>query len=127
MTATRDRNAVLFFVVPSRHRFVVLGDKGINEKVGREFWLHIAHVLSERLHDGDFNGGLAAGIEEVGERLATFFPRLESDTNELPTMSMTRGGSTESPWKMSRRFQVQTTPPRPPRSRATNIRDAAPR
>ena len=84
MTATRHRNAVLFFVVPSRHKFVVLGDQGINEKVGQEFWYHIAHALSERFHHGDFTGGLVAGIEEVGERLARHFPRLESDRNELP-------------------------------------------
>jgi uncharacterized membrane protein len=40
--------------------------------------------LSERLHHGDLTGGLVAAIEEVGERLARFFPRVESDTNELP-------------------------------------------
>jgi len=84
MTATQNRNAVLFFVVPSRHRFVVLGDRGINEKVGEEFWHHIAHTLSERFRHGDFTGGLVAAIEEVGEGLARHFPRLESDVNELP-------------------------------------------
>jgi uncharacterized membrane protein len=84
MTATKERNAVLFFVVPSRHRFVVLGDSGINERVGQAFWYHIARALSERLHHGDMTGGLVAAIEEVGERLARFFPRVESDTNELP-------------------------------------------
>jgi uncharacterized membrane protein len=61
-----------------------LGDSGINERVGQEFWQHIARALSERLHHGDLTGGLVAGIEEVGERLARFFPRVESDTNELP-------------------------------------------
>ena len=84
MTATKEHNAVLFFVVPSRHRFVVLGDSGINERVGPEFWQHIARALSERVHHGDLTGGLVAAIEEVGERLARFFPRAESDTNELP-------------------------------------------
>ena len=84
MTATQHRNAVLFFVVPSRHRFVVLGDRGINEKVGQEFWHRIARALSERFRHGDFTGGLVAGIEEVGEGLARHFPRLETDINELP-------------------------------------------
>jgi len=37
MTATREHNAVLFFVVPARHKFVVLGDSGIHAKVGQEF------------------------------------------------------------------------------------------
>lgn len=84
MTATKDRNAVLFFVVPARHRFAVLGDRGINEKVGQEFWYGIARALTERFRQGDLTGGLVAGIEAVGEGLARHFPYLESDVNELP-------------------------------------------
>jgi uncharacterized membrane protein len=84
MTATKNRNAVLFFVAPTRHRFVVLGDCGIHEKVGAEFWQGIATAMSERFQHGDFTGGIVAGIETVGEGLAMHFPRGESDTNELP-------------------------------------------
>jgi len=84
MTATRDRNAVLFFVVPARHRFVVLGDRGIHEKVGQEFWHGVAGALTRRFRQGDLTGGIVAGIEVVGEQLAAHFPYLESDTNELP-------------------------------------------
>jgi uncharacterized membrane protein len=62
----------------------VLGDSGINERVGQEFWHHIACALSERLHYGDLTGGLVAAIEEVGEQLARFFSPVESETNELP-------------------------------------------
>ena len=49
MTATKDRNAVLFFVVPARRKFVVLGDSGIHEKVGQEFWHEIARIVSEKV------------------------------------------------------------------------------
>ena len=84
MTATRNRNAVLFFIVPARHRFVVLGDIGIHEKVGQEFWRNIASVLSERFRQGDLTGGIVAGIEVVGEGLAVHFPYLKGDVNELP-------------------------------------------
>lgn len=85
MTATKQRNAVLFFIVPSRHKFVVLGDRGIHEKVGQEFWQEIVRSLSERLKQGDITGGLVAGIEAVGEGLARHFPyHAHSDRNELP-------------------------------------------
>lgn len=84
MTATRDRNAVLFFVVPARHKFVVLGDRGIHERVGQEFWHHIVGTVSAKFRQGDLTGGLVAGIEAVGESLATYFPYLAGDTNELP-------------------------------------------
>jgi uncharacterized membrane protein len=84
MTATRDRNAVLFFVVPARHRFVVLGDRGIHERVGQEFWYHIVDTVCTKFKQGDLTGGIVAGIEAVGESLAKYFPHHAGDRNELP-------------------------------------------
>ena len=83
MTQTRLRNGVLFFVVPSRRRFVVLGDSGIHEKVGQEFWNSVAAHLSEHFRAGNFTEGLVRGIEEVGEQLAAHFPFESRDVNEL--------------------------------------------
>jgi len=85
MTATRQRNGVLFFIAPARHEFVVLGDRGIHEKVGEDFWTGIALILSERFKQRDFTGGIIAGIEAVGEGLAEHFPYCPvTDINELP-------------------------------------------
>src|SRR5437773_1349912 len=50
---TKDRNGVLFFVVPSRRKFVVLGDTGIHQKLGQEFWDRIAAAMSGRFREGD--------------------------------------------------------------------------
>ena len=84
MTRTKDHNGVLFFVVPARRKFVVLGDRGIHERVGQEFWDSVAAILSEKFRQGDFTGGLVRGIEKVGEQLATHFPYdPERDKNEL--------------------------------------------
>lgn len=84
MTATRDRNGVLFFVVPARRKFVVLGDEGIHAKVGSGFWEKVAAAVSERFRDADFTGGLVHGIETVGRELATHFPfQGARDANEL--------------------------------------------
>jgi uncharacterized membrane protein len=84
MTATRERNGILFFIVPARRRFVVLGDEGIHAKVGQEFWERVAAAVSEHLRKGDFTLGLVHGIETVGEQLAAHFPfDPATDTNEL--------------------------------------------
>jgi uncharacterized membrane protein len=80
---TRARNGVLFFIVPSRRLFVVLGDQGIHEKVGQEFWNGVASHLTEHFHAGDFTQGLVDGIAEVGRQLMTHFPFEASDANEL--------------------------------------------
>ena len=84
MTRTKDRNGILFFVVPGRRKFVVLGDRGIHERVGQQFWHRIVDIVTERFRTGDFTGGLIRGIEEVGEQLALHFPYDATDVDELP-------------------------------------------
>ena len=85
MTATRDRNAILFFLVPSRRRFIVLGDAGIHAKVGREFWERIAAAMAGDFRKGAFTEGLVRGIEEAGAQLKAHFPYdAATDRNELP-------------------------------------------
>jgi len=84
MTQTAQHNGVLFFVVPSRKRFVVLGDSGIHEKVGQEFWNNVVKGMGDLFHAGDFTGGLVKGIDQVGQQLATHFPYdRATDKNEL--------------------------------------------
>lgn len=85
MQATKERNAVLIFVVPARRRFAVVGDEGIHAAVGDAFWQKLAQVLSTHFRSGDFTGGLVACIGEIGQQLAAHFPHQgERDTNELP-------------------------------------------
>lgn len=85
MAATRERNGILFFVVPARRRFVLLGDQGIHARVGQDFWEEVAAAVAGHLHDGNFTLGLVHGIEKVGEQLALHFPfDPAADSNELP-------------------------------------------
>ncbi len=85
ISGTRDRNGILFFIVPARRRFAVLGDSGIHAKVGQEFWDAVAALLSESFRKGEFTEGLVRAIGAAGERLAEHFPYDRSaDVNELP-------------------------------------------
>lgn len=85
MQNTRLRNGVLIFVVPSRHRFRLLGDEGIHAKVGQAFWDTVAARMSEHFHAGDYTRGLEEGIAAIGQGLAEHFPHAgDEDVNELP-------------------------------------------
>ncbi|HEX5752121.1 MAG TPA: TPM domain-containing protein [Archangium sp.] len=85
MTATRERNGVLIFVVPARRRFAIIGDEGIHARVGQDFWEHVSRLLARHFQAGDFTTGLVEGIREIGERLAVHFPSAgPRDENELP-------------------------------------------
>lgn len=84
ISKTEKRNGVLFFVVPSRRKFVVLGDSGIHDKVGLQFWDEIVHGMTEYFKKGDFTGGIVLGIEHVGSQLGLHFPiDAASEKNEL--------------------------------------------
>jgi uncharacterized membrane protein len=85
MAQTAQSNGVLFFVVPSRRRFVVLGDEGIHARLGDAFWESVATAVSGDFRRGDFTSGLVKGIETVGRALAQHFPYdAARDRNELP-------------------------------------------
>ena len=81
---TKDRNGILFFIVPALKKFVVLGDEGIHARVGQEFWDALAALMSERFRKGEFTEGLVEAIGEAGRQLAAHFPfDAATDLNEL--------------------------------------------
>jgi uncharacterized membrane protein len=84
MDRTKARNGVLFFIVPSRKRFVVLGDEGIHARVGQDFWDSLASLLAGHFRKGEFTEGLVRAIGEAGAKLASHFPYdPATDVNEL--------------------------------------------
>ena len=84
MTKTADRNGVLIYIAPKARRFRVLGDRGIHQKAGDEFWTLVAAAMEEHFRRGEFTEGVVRGVERVGELLAAHFPRGGEDKNELP-------------------------------------------
>jgi uncharacterized membrane protein len=79
---TKDRNAVMILQVLVNREFLIYGDKGINEKVEEDFWLNVSNAMREKFQSGNLIAGLCAGVEHVGEQLATYFPR-NDDVNEI--------------------------------------------
>ena len=83
MTKTDLRNGVLLFIACEEQRFVILGDKGIDEKVPSGFWDTIAAKLTERFKAKEFTDGIVDAIHSAGEQLKQYFPRAHDDRNEL--------------------------------------------
>jgi uncharacterized membrane protein len=84
MDKTRERNGVLVYFAPKTQQFAVMGDKGIHEKCGPEFWKHIADEISAHLKAGEFTKAVVEAVNEIGDVLARHFPRSPDDRNELP-------------------------------------------
>lgn len=84
MHQTRLRNGVLFYLAHEDHKFAVIGDKGIHEKVPDNFWETTREHLREHFIKGAFAEGFVQGILEAGEQLKKHFPNSGNKDNELP-------------------------------------------
>jgi uncharacterized membrane protein len=84
MQKTRNRNAVLVFVAPRAHKYAVVGDIGVHEKCGEEFWKRLVNDMRAHFKNEDFNRAIVLAISEVGKLLAAHFPRTGDTINELP-------------------------------------------
>jgi len=83
MHKTKLRNGVLFYLAIEDHKFAILGDAGINQKVPGNFWENIKETMAGLYREGKFTEGLSTGIKMAGEQLKKHFPWQEDDVNEL--------------------------------------------
>jgi uncharacterized membrane protein len=83
MEQTKERNGVIIYVAIKNKQFAIYGDKGINEKVGIDFWDSTKEIMQNHFKNGNFKQGLIDGILKAGEQLKTHFPYQDNDTNEL--------------------------------------------
>jgi uncharacterized membrane protein len=84
MHKTRDRNAVLIFVAPRARKYAVVGDVGVHEKCGREFWQQLVAAMRGHFQKEEYGRAITHAINEVGKVLAAHFPRTADTINELP-------------------------------------------
>ena len=83
MHKTKLRNGVLFYIATDSHHFAILGDKGIDKKVPKDFWDKTKETVLSRFKNKEITKGLEEGILEAGEQLKKFFPYQSDDKNEL--------------------------------------------
>lgn len=84
MHKTALKNGVLIYLAVEDHKFAIIGDKGINQKVPVDFWETTRNILQDHFRKGQFVEGLIKGISSAGEQLHIFFPKADDDVNELP-------------------------------------------
>ena len=83
MDNTKEGNGVLIYVDVHDHKFVILGDRGIDRVVPDDFWESTRDIIQEHFKKGDFKTGLVEGILKAGKELKAHFPWQSDDTNEL--------------------------------------------
>ncbi len=83
MHNTQLRNGILIYVALDDKKFAIFGDKGINEKVGEDFWEKEKDEMKNYFGRGEIIDGITYFIDRIGEKLKEFFPCEENDVNEL--------------------------------------------
>ena len=84
MTATKERNGVLFYIDVNHNVFTIVGDEGIHKKVADAFWQDVKDLVIQGFKCGNYDKALVQGILMVGEKLKKYFPYQQDDINELP-------------------------------------------
>ncbi|GEQ86903.1 hypothetical protein ULMS_24110 [Patiriisocius marinistellae] len=84
MNNTKHSNGVLIYVAVEDRTLVIMGDKGINDKVSPHFWESTKDVIIDHFKKGNIAQGLVDGIIKAGEQLKKYFPYKSGDVNELP-------------------------------------------
>ena len=84
MQKTKQRNSVLIFVAPRARKFAVIGDEGVHQKCGEQYWTRLVDSMREHFQKEAFNRALLEAIERTGELLAQHFPKRGGGPNELP-------------------------------------------
>jgi len=84
MRNTKDRNGVLFLIVPERRELAIYGDVGIHDATHDGYWAEIMDHVQARFREGARAEGICEGVTMVGEKLKKHFPYQSDDINELP-------------------------------------------
>lgn len=83
MRETAERNGVLIYLAFKPHLVAVVGDEGIHQKVGDDFWQQVYHAMRDHCRKGDFTVAICSGIMQVQQVLAVHFPIQADDVDEL--------------------------------------------
>lgn len=83
MHLTAARNGVLIFIAPQQRKFAIIGDEGIDQAVGEDFWKEERDLIQQHFRQGTYAAGVCKAIAQIGEKLKVHFPYTVEDTNEL--------------------------------------------
>ena len=85
MNETEQRNGTLIYVAVKDKQAAVLGDEGIHQKVGQQYWEDVVKKMLLEFKNQKLADGICKGIHDLGEALKLYFPyNSDTDKNELP-------------------------------------------
>lgn len=84
VSRTKDRTGILIFVSLAERYARIVADDGIAARVPQAEWQQAVDALTGHLRDGRIGDGFIAAIGRCGDVLATHFPPVAGQRDELP-------------------------------------------
>lgn len=85
MDKTEMRNGTLIYLAVEDKQAAVVGDVGIHEKVGADYWQKVVAKMLMQFRAEHLADGVCSAVVDLGEALQHYFPyNRETDKNELP-------------------------------------------
>ncbi len=81
---TRERTGVLLYVSVAEHHVELLADAGIHARVPKGTWDEVVSKLGVCVKAGQVGEGFIEAVNAIGAQLATHFPVVGVNLNELP-------------------------------------------
>ena len=83
MHETALRNGILIYLRLKNKEIAILGDIGIHQHVGNEFWEAVKEEIISTIQASNITQGIIKGIELSGKQLSIHFPPNGLNPNEL--------------------------------------------
>lgn len=80
---TKHETGVLILISILERKVWILGDRGINEKISKQFWYDQSRALSQGIAESRRGEAACEVIERCGSELARHFPAGRHEVNEL--------------------------------------------
>ena len=83
MHQTAARNGVLIYIAYDDRQCAIIGDIGIHQYVGNDFWQTECARMIAHFKQKQYTEGILVSMQKIGEHLVRHFPVQPDDQNEL--------------------------------------------
>jgi uncharacterized membrane protein len=83
MHKTISKSGILIYLATEDKKIAIIGDKGIHDKVGTNYWPKIVESVKELFTQKSVFEGIKFSVTEVGKILIEHFPEQNKPVNEL--------------------------------------------
>jgi uncharacterized membrane protein len=71
---TENNTGILIYLLLADHDVEIVADRGIHSKVGETGWQNLVAEMEKAFRAGQFESGVVAGVQALGDLLAVHFP-----------------------------------------------------